>query len=202
MLAAEDGEADNAGRAVGALARRIGLTGGDLKRIFLAGVPDALGGGHDRLGDELIALRRNLAELDADAQHAVWERDVLREENGRLKASLERMRENVRTWGLASGGLAVVLGFIGLIAWIGHPRPEPAPVVQEIAGAHRAAVVRAGGAQLYRAPERTGVPLMALPGGQRVTVRRLLWKDLFQWAEVETLGGLVGYVLTTDIDLS
>ena len=37
MLASEDGEADNAGRAVGAMARRIGLTGGDLKRIFLAG---------------------------------------------------------------------------------------------------------------------------------------------------------------------
>jgi hypothetical protein len=203
MLAAEDGEADNAGRAVGALARRLGLTGGDLKRIFLAGVPSALGGEHDRLGAELGSLRRKLAELDADAQHAAWERDVLREENGSLKAGLERMRENVRTWGLAGAGVAVVLGFIGLIAWIGHPRPEsPPPLAQEAVGSHRAAVVRVGGAQLYRAPERNGVPVMALPVGQRIEVRRLLWKDLFQWAEVEAPGGAVGYVLTTEIDLS
>jgi len=35
-----------------------------------------------------------------------------------------------------------------------------------------------------------------------VQVRRLVWKDLFQWAEVEAPGGSVGYVLTTEIDLS
>jgi hypothetical protein len=37
MLASEDGEADNAGRAVGQMARRLGLSGGDLKAMFLDG---------------------------------------------------------------------------------------------------------------------------------------------------------------------
>lgn len=44
MLVSDDGEADNAGRAVGSLARRLGLTGGQLKAIFMAGAESA--GGH------------------------------------------------------------------------------------------------------------------------------------------------------------
>ena len=33
LLVSDDGEADNAGRAVGQLARRLGLSGGDLKAL-------------------------------------------------------------------------------------------------------------------------------------------------------------------------
>ena len=62
--------------------------------------------------------------------------------------------------------------------------------------------MRPGGALLFRQPERAGLPLAALPRGQHVQVRRLVWKSLFQWAEVEAPGGWTGYVLTTEIDLS
>jgi hypothetical protein len=204
MLAAENGEADNAGRAVGALARRIGLTGGDLKRIFLAGAAGAPGGAeHGRLEGEVSTLRHSLALLDADAQRFAWERDVLRAENGRLQASLARLQARVRAWGLAGMGVALVVLFAGATAWIGQSRPAAAPgMAQDAAGLRRAAIVRPGGALLFRAPERAGVPLVSLPGGQLVQVRRLVWKDLFQWAEVEAPGGWIGYVLTTEIDLS
>jgi hypothetical protein len=204
MLASDDGEADNAGRAVGAMARRIGLTGGDLKRIFLAGAASVPGGAeHGRLEGEVSTLRQNLAMLDADAQRAAWERDVLRAENERLHASLAGLRASVRSWGLAGVAIALVLLVVGATAWIGQSHPAAAPrVAQDAAGLRRAAIVRPGGALLFRAPDRAGEPLVSLPGGQLVQVRRLVWKDLFQWAEVEAPGGLIGYVLTTEIDLS
>jgi hypothetical protein len=92
---------------------------------------------------------------------------------------------------------------VGVATWIAQSRPAAAPPVsQEATGFRRAAIVRPGGALLFRAPERVGEPLASLPGGQLVQVRRLVWKDLFQWAEVEAPGGGVGYVLTTEIDLS
>jgi len=204
MLASEEGEADNAGRAVGAMARRIGLSGGDLKRIFLAGAADVAGGAeHDRLAAEVSTLRRTLSQLDDDARRAAWERDVLREENGRLQNRLDRLRTNLRTWSLAGGGIAAVLLVVSLTAWVGHSRQTAAPrAAPAEAGYLRAAVVRPGGALLLREPERGSAPLVALRGSQRVQVRRLVWKDLFQWAEVEAPGGWVGYVLTTEIDLS
>ena len=197
MLASDDGEADNAGRAVGALARRIGLSGGDLKRIFLAGAAGLEGREtQDRLRAELSELRQNLSTLD-------FERDALREENGRLQARLARLRANTRTWGLAGGTLALVVLVVGLVAWGMRPQSAAAPpVAQQVEGVHRAAIVRPGGALLFRVPNRTGMPLAALPAGERVQVRRLVWKELFQWAEVVAPGGWTGYVLTTDIDLS
>jgi hypothetical protein len=203
MLASDDGEADNAGRAVGAMARRIGLTGGDLKRIFLAGAAVAPGGTeHGWLEADVSTLRQSLVSLEADKQRAAWERDVLRVENGRLQASLDGLRASAQAWGLAGIGVALVLLFVGVTAWIGQSRPAAAPRVAREAAGFRRAIVRPGGALLFRAPERAGVPLIALPGGQRVQVRQLVWKDLFQWAEVEAPGGWIGYVLTTEIDLS
>lgn len=204
MLASDDGEADNAGRAVGAMARRLGLTGGDLKRIFLAGAASTLGAAeHGRLEDEVSTLRRSLAQLDADAQHVAWERAELRVENGQLQVRLARLRARTRAWGLAGIGGALVVALVGVTVWIGQSRPTAAPrMIQQAAGFRRAAIVRPGGAMLFRAPERAGTPLASLPGGQLVQIRRLVWKDLFQWAEVEAPGGGIGYVLTTEIDLS
>lgn len=204
MLASDDGEADNAGRAVGAMVRRIGLTGGDLKRIFLAGAADVAGGGeHERLEAEVSTLRNSLTQSDDDARRAAWERDALRVENGELRASLDRLRASARAWGLGGAALVLVLLAVGATGWIGQFRQAPAPRTAAVAtGLLRAAVVRPGGASLFRAPERIGMPLAALPGGLRVQVRRLVWKELFQWAEVEAPGGWSGYVLTTELDLS
>jgi hypothetical protein len=197
MLAAEDGEADNAGRAVGALARRIGLTGGDLKRIFLVGAASS--------GAETAALREHVDSLDAERRALAWERDVLRAENGKLLDRVRRLRATLQGCAAAAGGVLAVALLAGGIAWVGHAGrsapAEPPPPVASPAGAQRTALVRPGGALLFRQPERVG-PAIALPGGQRLTIRRLVWKSLFQWAEVETPDGGVGYVLTTEIDLS
>ena len=59
LLASGDGEADNAGRALGAMARRLGLTGGELKALFLDGA---------RAGRVNVALlTARIAALEAEA---------------------------------------------------------------------------------------------------------------------------------------
>lgn len=203
MLASEGGEADNAGRAVGALARRIGLTGGDLKRIFLLGVASVTDQAErDRLATEVASLRQSVAQLDADARHMAQERDALLASNDRLKARLNRVRLTAWACGLAGAGLAV-----GLTSFTAGLEPSgraaaSSPAADAAGLERRAAIVRPGGASLFREPQRAGSPVVALPGGQRLLVRRLVWKALFQWAEVETPDGWSGYVLTTEIDLS
>ena len=54
---------------------------------------------------------------------------------------------------------------------------------------------------VFARPDRAAPVIATLPTGMPVVVRRLVWNMLMQWAEVE-LGSGVGYVLTTDIDLS
>jgi hypothetical protein len=204
MLASDNGEADNAGRAVGAMARRLGLTGGDLKRIFLAGAAGIAGGDErERLSAEVSTLRHSLLLLDADARRVVVERDLLRAENGRLQGRLDGLKGGLRVAGLGAVAVVVVLCVVGLSGWIGTPDASVAvPAPRAAPGALRSAVVRPGGALLFRGPERSGLPLAVLPGGLHIAVRRLVWKDLYQWAEVEAPGGWRGYVLTTEIDLS
>ena len=62
MLVSDDGEADNAGRAVGQLARRLGLSGGDLKAMLLAGAGPGFRPGSD---PALLKLER---EIDPEAK--------------------------------------------------------------------------------------------------------------------------------------
>ncbi|CAH2601642.1 conserved protein of unknown function [Rhodovastum atsumiense] len=211
MLASEAGEADNAGRAVGALARRLGLTGGDLKRIFLAGA--ALVGHRppnpqerERLEYELATLRQSLNLVESDIRRAMFERDAALLENQLLRARVERTRMLALGGGVI-GVVALLMLVIGAVTVLLRPDlPPPRPAVERFApdGALQVhtAHIRPIGASLFRDPDRAGVMLAVLPGGTRVTVRRLLWKALVQWAEVEAPGGRVGYVLTTEIDLS
>jgi hypothetical protein len=235
MLASDEGEADNAGRAVSLLARRIGLTGGDLKRIFLAGAATATGPGRsaaelvDGLEHEVATLRQSVRLLDADARRAAAERDSLHAEIGALQARLYRARTVARGWGVAGGLAVAALMFTTVLLLFGGShavrRSDPAvasagppPVVSAapppgvFAGAppgasvgappgSRGAVIRQTGAVLFREPDRAVGPLAIVPGGTRVHVRRLVWKALIQWVEIEVPGGGSGYVLTTEVDL-
>jgi hypothetical protein len=211
MLASDDGEADNAGRAVGMLARRIGLTGGDLKRIFLAGAAAATGPGRtsaellDHLEHEVETLRQSMRLMDVDARRGIAERDNLMAEIGALHTRLHRARTVARGWGVAGGIAVAVLLSVAAVSMFGGPA-SPRRAEPSLAGAsqpgERAAAIRPAGAMLFREPDRAGVPLGNLSGGTRVHVRRLVWKALIQWAEIDLPGGRSGYVLTTEIDLS
>jgi hypothetical protein len=217
MLVSEAGEADNAGRAVAALARRLGLSGGQIKAYFLAGATDSLRSERkrgssadaaaqiDRLERELSALRHGLKLTEVQARNAQRERDALRAENSTLIDSLDRARSagQVRKF---VGGAAVAAAILGGVVLYAGPalRPvNPGGVAERPAGSPflRAGVVRGNGAAVLRAPEQGAALVTQLPPGARIQVRQVLWRSLVQWAEVD-IGGAPGYVLSTEIDLS
>ncbi len=216
MLVSEPGEADNAGRAVATLARRLGLTGGQLKAIFLAGAGTSLRASTvgrrdvdlsqevDRLERELSAMRHSIKLTEVQARNAQRERDALRMENGVLLDQLDRSRSagQVRKY---IGGAALAAVVIGLAVVFLGPSLQPVVDARESRPAGspflRSAVVRVSGASLHRAPETTSEVVTQLPGGTRVQVRQVVFRAMIQWSEIE-VGGVSGFVQSTEIDLS
>lgn len=204
MLASDDGEADNAGRAVGQLARRLGLTGGDLKHMFLEGARPqvaaerARAGEVERLEREIEDLKRTLRNTEAAARVIQWERDELLATKGELSIRLYRNRATARAQRIGVAvGVAVLVLVAGGIAYYG-PDIGGRQVASRPAGS--LAVVRASHAVLLRDPVR-GSPLVApIPVGTRLVVRRVMWNMMTQWAEVE-MGTVSGYVPTTDLEM-
>lgn len=206
MLVSDDGEADNAGRAVGALARRLGLTGGQLKAIFMAGADSAAAQTlrAKRLEQESARLRARLEEAEAAMAALQRERDSLLREATDLHAELLAGRQGRRMRWLAMAGLVLALAGAGALVFYGpnlfvggmglQPPPAGAP-------SWHTAVVRDRPVVLRRDPDAAAPALATLDVGTRLTVVRLLWHNLTQWVEVEH-DGQTGYVLSTQVDLS
>jgi hypothetical protein len=209
MVVSEDGEAENAGRAMGQLARRLGLTGGHLKEIFLAGGGEiratAAAADVERLQRELATLRHALATAEADRAQAERDRDELQFEVAALRTALMRRRGAARRRLAVGLVLLFAVLAVGAIAYVGTAAPSPqAPALAGAsAGApmRRVAMVRSARTLAYAHPSREAPVLATLPPGMPLVVHRLVWNMLLQWAEIE-LGSGTGYVLTTDIDLS
>ena len=210
LLVSDTGEADNAGRAAGAMARRLGLSGGDLKAMFIAGAASQPGERGDTptaasLARQLSALRHALTLAEVASRNAERERDALRMENETLRASLDRQTTQGQVTRII-GTVLVAASVAGGVYTIARPAfREPVgarSATAEPAGSPfaRAAVVRASGARLYGAPNRTASVIASLAPGTRLTVRRLVVNILVQWAEVE-FAGTQGYVVTTDVDM-
>ena len=215
LLVGDDGEAEAAGRAVGGMARRLGLTGGHLKAIFMAGTSNLAVAGRqtaelsaraDRLARETGELERNIEQLEIALRRATSERDGLRAELHTLETSVDFSR-NARRLRLTVGGillLAVLVG--GGFAWFGGLWPHDwvgagaaAPGLSAT-GAGPAAVVRPGGATVYAEADPSSAVRAKLPSGVRVAVRQVVWRNFNQWAETQ-LGGRVGYVAVTALDM-
>ena len=205
MLVSDDGEADNAGRAVGALARRLGLTGGQLKAIFMAGADSAVAQSvrMRRLERETVRLRERLAEAEAAAETLQRERDALLRETEELQAELTAQLHGRRMRGLAAVAAVLMLGgAAALVAWGPKLRLGGEAVVpQQGTPVWRTATVHDRPAVLRAAPDTDAAALATLPPGTRLAVHRQLWHNLTQWVEVE-LDGQTGYVLSTEVDLS
>ena len=216
MLVSEPGEADNAGRAVAALARRLGLSGGQLKAFFLAGASQSQAPRSsrsrsraeddrnvDRLERELSALRHGLKLTEVQARNAIRERDALRAENGVLVDALDRAGSAAQVRKFL-GGAAIAASILGGAVIYAGPALRGGDQVRERpAGSPflRAAVIRGRGAAVLQAPEQGAALVTQLTPGTRVEVRQMVWRALMQWAEIE-VGGISGYVLTTEIELS
>jgi len=218
MLVSEAGEADNAGRAVAALARRVGLSGGQLKAFFLAGASESLRTGErerqsrqpdvaDHIGHlerELSALRHGLKLTEVQARNALRERDALRQENNTLREAIDRSRSAEQVWKFLGGVVIASTMLVALLMAFGpslrNTLTRPTPDQALGTPFKRAGVIRAGGAALMQAPDQKSTPVAQLAPGTRVKVRQMVWHALNQWAEVE-VGDTSGYVVSTDIDL-
>ncbi|MCC6719170.1 MAG: hypothetical protein IT555_14905 [Acetobacteraceae bacterium] len=212
MLVSEDGEADNAGRAVGQLARRLGLSGGDLKAIVLAGAGKTYRPGTSpallKLEREVDALRRELRAAQEAAHSMRRDRDTLMEENGGLRVAMYRHRVGLRLRRLVLGlgvlGVAAVAAGVVLLTPEGAPAPgpqlRPASRGEAAVPVTRMAMVRGAGATLYRDPDATSPVLGRLAAGSRLRVQRTPWRGMMQWAEVE-VDGRLGYVVTTEVEI-
>ena len=184
LLASDSGEAEAAGRAVGQLAVRMGLTGGDLRAIFMRGV--AGGSAPPALEDAYKAMRRD--------------RDRLLIEGAKLRQQLTKARATAQL-----GRLLAILGLVaaiagGAYAWVGGSQQPSAASIARTLAAGVVGLVQADAALVYARPDRGAELLAALHKGERVVVRRLIWNRLVQWAEIE-VGGQTGYVQAAALHL-
>jgi hypothetical protein len=211
MLVSDDGEADNAGRAVGALARRLGLSGGQLKAIFMAGMESAgvqaskLAEQETRmhaLAEELDQTRAQLRRAEAAAHSAQRERDALRGEAEQLHNMLDRRRTSAQV--RIAVGVVVLAGLIGG-GWFAIFGPESHQVDRQQRADespfYRNGVVHERNVALHSQPDTAAPTLAVLTEGMQVVVHRTLWHNLQQWVEVE-VNGQTGYVLSTEVNLS
>jgi hypothetical protein len=211
MLVSDDGEADNAGRAVGALARRLGMSGGQIKAIFMAGVESA-GARASRLAEQesrVQALTRDLEQArealqraEAAARSAMRERDALRHESRQLHDALDRRRSGWQVRVVV--GLVVLAGLAGG-GWLAFNRPalrlKDRPLSAGASPVYHSGVVHEAAVAMRQEPDRASPALATLAEGTQVVVRRTLWHNLQQWVEIE-FEGKSGYVLSTEINLS
>ncbi len=211
MLVSEDGEADNAGRAVAAQARKMGLSGGQLKGIFLSGI-GALAAKAVRLAEQdqrvkeleadLREAREAALRIDALARSMQRERDALRVESEQLHEALDRRRTSRQV--RVAVGIVIVAG-LGGGAWLAvsgkvlHWRDRDAQA--DSSPFYRSGIVHEKNVVLRKEPDTAAESLAVLTEGTQLVVKRTLWHNLEQWVEVE-VGGQRGFVLSTEVNLS
>lgn len=208
LLASSDGEADNAGRAVAQMARRLGLSGGDLKEMFLAGQRGAGQRGPRAVPEpaadhgDVIELRRRVRDLETLLRSAQQDREALQAELTGFK--LQSYRTQARRGPMLAmfaiaGALAIGVGGL-IVAYAPDITGGPGPREPRAAALTGSGVVRGRNVMVYREPDRAAPPVATLNAGAQVVVRRLVWNSFSQWAEVE-VPGASGYMLATDLDL-
>jgi hypothetical protein len=127
MMASEEGEAANAGRAVAQLARRLGLTGGALKEMFLQGamptpgrpvVAPVAAAETDRLERELSILRKSVRLLEANYRDLEGERDGLARELDAMRSRTASARSRSRISLLLVGVVMLAMTGGGVVGWL------------------------------------------------------------------------------------
>jgi hypothetical protein len=139
MMVSEEGEAANAGRAVAQLARRLGLTGGELKEMFLYGAtgtvpkPDVSAAAQadiERLEREIGILRKGQRLMEARYRDLETDRDMLARDLEALRRRAEVSRSSSQIRFVLLGMVALALAGAGTVGWLMavSETPRPAPV--------------------------------------------------------------------------
>jgi hypothetical protein len=229
MLVSQDGEAEAAGRAVSHLMRRLGMTGGQLKEMFLAGASGrpaahppppphaARPADIERLEREIAALRRGAREAENELRNTEREREMLGSEVERLRSALFRVQTISHAERIIGGIVLVavlIAAAVGYIVPFGRsPAAPPAPVADAMQfpsgplpgdqqpDVRRIATVRSAHTLVHAEPDQASRVVASLTPGSSLVVHRVFWNMLYQWAEVEVASG-IGFVVTTDITIS
>ena len=201
MLASEGGEAEAAGRAVSSMARRLGLSGGDLRQIFSDGLAARARGQGDGAGAATLdGLRRQLRDQEAALRGLLQERDQLAAQVAAGRQTLVREQSRRPSRGLTAALVAcaavVILVTAAVVAVVDEVPARPA--ASQMSGT--VALVRGQSAVLFESPDPASHHLAVIRVGARLPVRRVLWHMLTQWAEVEA-DGRQGYMATTDLEI-
>jgi hypothetical protein len=127
MMASEEGEAANAGRAVAQLARRLGLSGGALKEMFLQGAiptlarpppPPPPSAEIERLERELSILRKSVRLLEVNYRDLESERDGLARALDALRSQTASARSRSRIGIVRFGVLVLATAGGGAVGWL------------------------------------------------------------------------------------
>lgn len=125
MMASEEGEAANAGRAVAQLARRLGLSGGALKEMFLQGAMPQPGqpampaaADVERLEREISVLRRSIRLVEANYRDLEGERNVLAAQLDTMRQLAASRRGRSRIGWMLVALLTVAAAGGGFVGWL------------------------------------------------------------------------------------
>ena len=200
LLVSADSEADNAGRAVGAMARRIGLSGGDLKAMFLAG---AVPGGRSTPGADRRAasLQESVGQLQAGLQDSERKLRSLGQQLHEARQQADRAHARMKLERIAAAAVLVLL-LGGVAAWVGMAadgRALQSGIPAKSPLAHMARVGSAG-ATVYAGTDTHSAILAQLSPGTPFPVHALVWHSLNQWAQ-SSIGPFVGYVSANELQL-
>ena len=124
MMASEEGEAANAGRAVAQLARRLGLTGGELKELFLQGAMPTPGRPAptpspetERMERELGVLRKSVRLLEANYREVEYERDTMARALDTMRSQAANARSRSQIGLVLTGALALAVAGGAAVGW-------------------------------------------------------------------------------------
>ncbi len=203
LLVSADSEADNAGRAVGAMARRIGLSGGDLKAMFLAGaVPGGRGAsGAGRVERRVASLQESVEQLQAGLQDSERKLRSLGQQLHEAHRQADRARARMGLERIAAAAVLVLLAG-GVTAWVGMAadgRALQSGIPAQSPLAHMARVGSAG-ATMYAGTDTHSAILAQLSPGTPFPVQALVWHSLNQWAQ-SSIGPFTGYVSANELQL-
>lgn len=126
MMVSEEGEAANAGRAVAQLARRLGLTGGELKEMFLHGAVGgprpaaqaAAGSDQERQEREIAVLRKGLRLMETNFRDLEHDRDAMARELEGLRMRVQAARSSSQIRFILLGVLTLAVAGAAAVGWL------------------------------------------------------------------------------------
>ena len=180
------------------MARRSGLSGGDLKAMFLAG---AAAGGTDRTDRRAAGFENTVEQLQASLHAAERKLRGVAQQQAELRRQADRARARLRLERAVAAATLLLLGGVAaaLLGMASGGRALRSAIPAGSPLAHMARVGSAG-ATVYASEDIHSPVIAQLSPGTPFPVRSLEWHSLNQWA-LSSIGPVPGYVSASELQL-